>query len=204
MWKETFACVHEAPTSGMVASPDLARHTTTPFGAEGFENVIDFSNSPTSPTFKVMTDKSLIAELMIRHWGSPRMLVGMHTYDVSEIDAHGLFDAEGKLLAFVSWKMRDKNMVLCALHSLYEGQGYARQTLQHLKAHARDIGARAIRSMVSNDNMPALAFYQKNGFRFATLYVGAVDAYRAVMPGMITHGYMGIPVHDALELELIL
>ena len=164
----------------------------------------DSAQSPASPVFRAVEDKSPIAALMIKHWGSPRMLVGMHTYDVTQIDAHGLFDESDKLLAFASWKLRDKNMVLCVLHATIEGHGYASQLLEHLKVLGRAIGARAIRSMVSNDNMPALAYYQKNGFRLSTLYVGAVDAYRAVMPGMITHGYMGIEVHDALELELIL
>lgn len=145
-----------------------------------------------------------MVELMLKHWGSPRMLVGMHTYDVTEIDAHGLFTPEGELLAFASWKQRDRHLVLCALHTTLEGRGFARQMLDHVKQQARELGARSVRSMVTNDNMPGLIFYQKNGFRFATLYVGAVDAYRPVMPGMITHGYMDIPVHDALELEFIL
>jgi GNAT superfamily N-acetyltransferase len=204
MWKETFACVHAAPTSGMVNMPDMWARTMTLFRAKGFENVSELTTPPAALAFRPVLDKSPIAALMVKHWGSPRMLVGMHTYDVTEIDAHGLFDENDNLIAFASWKIRDKNMVLCALHSSLEGHGIARQMLEELKGHARSLGARAIRSMVGNDNMPALGFYQKNGFRFATLYVGAVDAYRSVMPGMITHGYMGIPVHDALELELVL
>ncbi len=152
-------------------------------------------------SFRPIEDKQEISDFMAKTWGSPRMLIGMHTYDVSEIDASGLFDRENRLLAFASWKRLDRNLILCALHSLNHGKGYAAALLAGLKDLARQSGARAIRAMVTNDNMPALIFYQKQGFRFSTLYVGAVDAYRPVMPGMLTHGYMGIPVHDALELE---
>lgn len=155
-------------------------------------------------SFLPVTDKRPIATLMTKHWGSPRMLVGMHTYDVTAIDAHGLFDPEGNLLAFASWTLRDKNVMLCALHAIVERKGLATQMLEHLKEHCRALGARNIRAMVSNDNMPALIFYQKCGFRFSTLYVGAVDAYRGVMPGLIKTGYLDIPVHDALELEFAL
>ena len=154
--------------------------------------------------FRSIEDKSLIREFMAKTWGSPRMLVGMHTYDVGEIEATGLFSADGKLLAFASWKMRERTAILCALHALAPGAGFASALLGHLKILARQAGARAIRAMVTNDNMSALIFYQKNGFRFATLYVGAVDAYRPVMPGMLTEGYRGIPIHDALELEILL
>lgn len=159
---------------------------------------------PEGIVFRVVDDKAAIADFMTRHWGSPRMLVGMHTYDVTEIEAHGLFDATGELLAFASWKLRERTIVLCALHALKEGNRFATFMLNEIKMLARQLGARSIRSMVTNDNMPALVFYQKNGFRFATLYVGAVDAYRPVMPGMITHGHLGLPIHDALELECLI
>lgn len=151
--------------------------------------------------FRPVEDKAPITGLMLKHWGSPRMLVGMHTYDVAEIEAHGLFTPEGELVAFASWKQRNRHLVLCALHATVEGQGLAGLMLEHVKTLGREIGTRAIRAMVSNDNMPGLVFYQKAGFRLLMLYAGAVDAYRPVMPGMITHGYLGIPVHDALELE---
>ncbi|HUN12321.1 MAG TPA: GNAT family N-acetyltransferase [Rhabdaerophilum sp.] len=160
--------------------------------------------TPTGLIFRAIEDKQILADFMIRHWGSPRMLVGMHTYDVTEIEGHGLYDAEGELLAFASWKLRERTIVLCALHALREGNGFATQMLNEIKKLARQTGARSIRSMVTNDNMPALVFYQKNGFRFATLYVGAVDAYRPAMPGMIRHGYLGLPIHDALELECLI
>ncbi len=159
---------------------------------------------PDGVVFRAVDEKQIISDFMTRHWGSPRMLVGMHTYDVTEIEAHGLFDAAGDLLAFASWKLRDRTIVLCALHALREGNRFATLLLGEIKALAQRIGARSIRSMVTNDNMPALVFYQKNGFRFATLYVGAVDAYRPVMPGMITHGHLGLPIHDALELECLI
>jgi len=155
-------------------------------------------------SLRPVTDKRPIAALMTKYWGSPRMLVGMHTYDVTVIDAHGLFDPAGNLVAFASWTMRDKNMMLCALHAVTEGRGIASHMLECVKDLAREQGARNIRAMVSNDNMPALIFYQKCGFRFSTLYVGAVDAYRGQMPGLIKNGYLGIPVHDALELEFAL
>lgn len=159
---------------------------------------------PDGIAFHTVEDKQAIADFMTRHWGSPRMLVGMHTYDVTEIEAHGLFDADGNLVAFTSWKLRDRTIVLCALHALREGNRLATLMLDELKTLARQLGARSIRAMVTNDNMPALVFYQKNGFRFATLYVGAIDAYRPVMPGMITHGHLGLPIHDALELECLI
>lgn len=148
-----------------------------------------------------IVDRSGIAAFMTKTWGSPRMMVGMHVFDVMENEATGLFREDGTLVAFASWAARDKIGYLCALHAFEEGKGLARQLLAALRPILKEAGVRTIRAMVTNDNMPAMVFYQMNGFRFRMLYAGGVDAYRPTMPGMLTHGYRGIPIHDALELE---
>lgn len=146
-------------------------------------------------------DRSGIVAFMTKTWGSPRMMVGMHVFDVTENEATGLFREDGTLVAFASWAARNKIGYLCALHAFEEDKGLARQLLAALRPIMKEAGVRYIRAMVTNDNMPAMIFYQMNGFRFRMLYAGGVDAYRPTMPGMLTHGYRGIPIHDALELE---
>jgi ribosomal protein S18 acetylase RimI-like enzyme len=147
-------------------------------------------------------DKTAIVAVMRETWGSEKLVVGMAFYDVALIDATGLYDADGRLHAFASWTMRNHTAYLCALHAITTGGGHARHLLDEVKLLAKARGARSMRAMVSNDNMPGFIFYQKNGFRFSNLYVGAVDAYRSQAPSLITHGYLGIEVHDALELEI--
>ncbi len=130
------------------------------------------------------------------------MMIGLHTYDCAEIDALGLFSAEGGTLALASWTMRGDVGLLCALHSLKPGQGAAVQLLDAVKAAAKARNAVKLRAMLTNDNMPGLVFYQKCGFRFSGLYVEAIDAYRSVIPTIIKTGYQDLPVRDALELEI--
>lgn len=147
-------------------------------------------------------DKSAFLKLMMRHWGSHRMMIGLKTYDCAEIPLLGLFSASGETLALASWSPDGEVAVLCALHSLAPGQGAAIRLLEAVKASAKARGARKLRAMLTNDNMPGLAFYQKLGFRFSGLYIEAIDAYRSVIPTIIRTGYEGIPIHDALELEI--
>jgi GNAT superfamily N-acetyltransferase len=169
-----------------------------PAGAQGAGEV---SEAEETLQLRPILDKSGIAAFMTKAWGSPRMMVGMHVFDVQEIEATGLFRENGTLVAFASWAARDKLGYLCALHAFEERKGYARQLLAALRPIMKEAGVQSVRAMVTNDNMPAMIFYQINGFRFRTLYAGGVDAYRPTMPGMRTHGYRGIPIHDALELE---
>lgn len=162
------------------------------------------TSSPGQFTLQNIEDKAEIAAFMTRYWGSPRMVAGMHVYDVGLIEATGLYDTNGELIAFASWALRDRIAYLCALHSLKPGRGIARHFLRSLLPVLAEKSVKSVRAMITNDNLPALAFYQKNGFRLTTLYVGAVDAYRSAMPGMLKRGYKDIPIHDTLEMELVL
>ena len=57
--------------------------------------------------------------------------------------------------------------------------------------------------VTTNDNLEALRFYQRRGFRLAALRPGAVDeARQRLKPHIGAVGELGIPLRDELELEL--
>jgi ribosomal protein S18 acetylase RimI-like enzyme len=147
-------------------------------------------------------DKSAFLALMMRHWGSHSMMIGIRVYDCAELPLLGLFSPSGETLAVASWAPEGDVAVLCALHALSPGQGAAIQLLDAVKAAAKASGATRLRAMLTNDNLPAMGFYQKQGFRFSGLYVEAIDHYRSVIPTIIRTGHQDIPVRDALELEI--
>lgn len=153
---------------------------------------------------RVVEDKSELLALMLRVWGSYKMMIDLHTYDVAEIDMLGLYTPVGETAALASWTLRGETAYLCALHSLRPGEGVAIRMLDEVKAAAKAAGAARLKAMLTNDNMPGLTFYQRRGFRLSGLYLEAIDHYRSVIPTIIKTGYRDIPVHDALELEIAL
>ena len=59
--------------------------------------------------------------------------------------------------------------------------------------------------ITTNDNLDALRFYQRRGFRITAIHAGAVDDSRArLKPEIPEAGDHGIPLRDELELELTL
>jgi GNAT superfamily N-acetyltransferase len=159
-------------------------------------------SAPSVGIIRDVEDKSAFLALMMASWGSHSMMIGLHVYDCAELDLLGVFAPNGKAMAYASWTVRGDVALLCALHSVAQGQGAAIQLLDAVKAAAKAKGAVKLRAMLTNDNMPGLAFYQKCGFRFSGLYVEAIDAYRSVIPTIIKTGYQDLPVRDALELEI--
>ncbi|MBD3848714.1 GNAT superfamily N-acetyltransferase [Bosea sp. OAE752] len=162
------------------------------------------AGEPDDLELRVVTDKGELLKIMMVAWGSHRMMIDLHVYDVAEIDALGLYEPNGRTAALASWTIRGETAYLCALHSLRPGEGVAIQMLDAVIAAARAAGAKRLKAMLTNDNMPGLVFYQRRGFRLSGLYLDAIDAYRSVVPTIIKTGYKDIPIHDAIELEIAL
>jgi ribosomal protein S18 acetylase RimI-like enzyme len=58
--------------------------------------------------------------------------------------------------------------------------------------------------VTTNDNVDALRFYQRRGFRLRAVRPGAVDeARRTLKPEIPAAGRYGIPLRDEVELELV-
>ena len=162
------------------------------------------SARPDELELRVVTDKTELCRIMLASWGSHSMMIDLHVYDVAEIDALGLFARDGRTAALASWTVRGDSAYLCALHSLRPGEGVAIRILDAVIEAARTAGAKKLKAMLTNDNMPGMIFYQRRGFRLSGLYPEAIDHYRSVVPDIIKTGYKDIPIHDAIELEIAL
>jgi hypothetical protein len=65
---------------------------------------------------------------------------------------------------------------------------------------ARKHGSRNIWMVTSNDNLDALRFYQRRGYRLVTVHAGAIDMARRLKPSIPPIGNHGIPLRDEIEL----
>ena len=81
------------------------------------------------------------------------------------------------------------------------GEGIGAALMAAAEAALRDAGVREAWLVTTNDNVRALAFYQRRGWRLARLVRGAVDeARRTLKPSVPRVAENGIPMHDELVL----
>jgi GNAT superfamily N-acetyltransferase len=91
---------------------------------------------------------------------------------------------------------------LLTLHARVARQGSGTALVEALVRAAAAEGATRIRVTTTNDNLDALRFYQRRGFRLTALRAGAVDESRERFKAEIpSAGDLGIPLRDELELE---
>jgi len=88
------------------------------------------------------------------------------------------------------------------LHARDRRRGVGTALVEAARARARDAGCRTLWVVTTNDNLDALRFYQRRGFRLRTVRPGAVDdARRRLEPEIPEFGDHGIPIRDEFELE---
>jgi ribosomal protein S18 acetylase RimI-like enzyme len=79
----------------------------------------------------------------------------------------------------------------------FQGRGAARTMLDAIWGEAARRGHQRVLVVTSNDDLPALALYQRYGFRITEVIPGRIaDHHGGEIPG-----FSGIPVRDEIRLE---
>jgi ribosomal protein S18 acetylase RimI-like enzyme len=102
----------------------------------------------------------------------------------------------------VTYVVENSACELVTLDSVQEGVGIGSALVQAVAQEAAHAGCSRVWCITTNDNHPALRFYQKRGFKIAAVRPGAVDRSRVLKPSIPLLGVNGIPIRDEIELEL--
>lgn len=108
----------------------------------------------------------------------------------------------GERVGLLTYAVQEDACEIVTLNSWAEGIGVGTALLAALREAARAVGCRRLWLVTTNDNLPALGFYQRRGFRLVAVHVAAVDEARQRKPQIPTIGLGGIPLRDELELAM--
>jgi GNAT superfamily N-acetyltransferase len=145
-------------------------------------------------------DEDWIGEVLARHWGGSQIAVGGRLVEARDLPA--LIAGERQGLATYRIAADSKTAELVTLNALTPRQGIGTALIADLAARLAVAGVRELRVRMTNDNLDALRFYQRRGFRLVALHRGAIDKARGIKPSIPLTGHHGIPVRDQLELAL--
>jgi ribosomal protein S18 acetylase RimI-like enzyme len=118
--------------------------------------------------------------------------------------AHAILVAEedGTLGGVLTYVVEGDRCEILTLHVAERWSGTGTALLEEVRRIAGQRGCRRLWLVTTNDNVDALRFYQKRGFRLNALHAGAVDESRMrLKPGIPRMGNYGIPLRDELVME---
>ena len=146
-------------------------------------------------------DRTWIESFLAEH-GSTR--VARRGEVVRPIDHPMLIaEADGAPAGLLTWIVSGGACEILTLHATRQWAGAGSALIEAVRAVAAERGCSRLWVLTTNDNVDALRFYQRRGFRFAELRAGAVDdSRRRLKPEIPVVGEYGIPIRDEIELEL--
>jgi GNAT superfamily N-acetyltransferase len=150
---------------------------------------------------QVEGDRGWVNDLVIARWGADIVV------------SRGIVHRPARLPGWVAWQSGERVGLLTyqfsggaceivTLDSLRPGIGVGTALIDAIRSVARDDGCLRMRVITTNDNLEALRFYQKRGFRLVAVHCNALEASRRIKPEIPSIGMHGIPLRDEIELEL--
>jgi ribosomal protein S18 acetylase RimI-like enzyme len=146
-------------------------------------------------------DRAWMAQFIQERWGSTLIVSRGTVHDTSQLPGF-IAIHDDHPAGLVTYHIEGGDCEIVTLDSPFQGMGIGSTLIQAVRSTAIEAGCRRLWLITTNDNLPALRFYQKRGFRLAALYLGAVDQARRIKPQIPKLGVEGIPIHDEIELEM--
>ena len=110
-------------------------------------------------------------------------------------------DMQGDISGALAWKRREEDalqIIALATEPMWQRSGVGGYLVAEAEIVARRTGARRVVLATTNDNLPALYFYQRRGYRLTEV---VRNAWRDNAELTIGVGFAEIPVLDELRLE---
>lgn len=108
---------------------------------------------------------------------------------------------DGAVAGVLTYDVVGDNCEILTLHAARQWSGMGSELVVTAGGLAAAAGCRRLWVVTTNDNVDALRFYQRRGFRLTDIRCGAVDlARRTLKPQIPLTGNYGIPIRDEIEL----
>ena len=147
------------------------------------------------------SQRQALEPLLRENWGGPLIASRGRLLDARQLP--GLWvGEEDRLVGYLLYHPEGDQWEVALLEALEQGRGVGSSLLGAVEELARRCGCKRLWLVTTNDNIHALAFYQRRGFVLAALHRDAVtEARRVLKPTIPLVGEGGIPLRDELELE---
>lgn len=144
------------------------------------------------------SDKDWIDIFITEHWCS------------NFVVAHGCKYFPGKLQGFaagydyeriglITYQIKNFRCEIVTLNSVIEGKGVGTKLMNLAEREAVKNKCKAVWLITTNDNLRAIKFYEKLGYRLVKVHQNAVEYSRKIKPDIPLIGENGIPIKDELE-----
>lgn len=147
-------------------------------------------------------DRKKVLEIIEVEWGIPIIVKG-RTLNPENLPGFIIYDGEN-IVGLMTYNIENDECEIVTLNSFRRNMGIGTALIKKVKKMAKSEGYMRLWLITTNDNVDAIRFYQTRKFRMVAIYRGAVDRSREIKPVIPDTGCYGIPIHDEIEMEMLL
>lgn len=143
-------------------------------------------------------DRAGIAGLFLTDFGRSKLVAFGEEFQLETVPAI-VAELDGDLAGALAYRLHGEMLQIVALATDPEWQrsGVGARLVDHAEAVARQAGLAHVTVTTTNDNLPALYFYQRRGYRLTEVVPDAISATGGQTG---CEGFAGIPMRDEFHL----
>jgi GNAT superfamily N-acetyltransferase len=138
-----------------------------------------------------------------KRWGLPVVSL-RRNYMPEEVSGLAILDGDETVKALVTWNIEGKKAELVSLDAFPPGEGMGSLALQAAEKALAAAGIARIWLITTNNNLRAINFYLRRGYRLVAVHLNAMERVRRVKPQIPMADRNGILLRDLFEFERIL
>ena len=134
-------------------------------------------------------------------WVGPFIATRGQLHDTRTHPGFVAVDSE-KVVGYILYNIVDDDCEITVLESLQPKQGIGSALIDVVRKAAKEKGCSRTWLITTNDNTPAIRFYQRYGFTLKAVHIDAMEAARKLKPQVPLTGLDGIPIAHEFEFEI--
>jgi ribosomal protein S18 acetylase RimI-like enzyme len=143
-------------------------------------------------------DRTPALDIFLREFGGRQLVADGRPVSLEDTDLL-VAETEGGIAGALAWRRLTGalHIVAMATDPLWQRSGVGGSLLAEAELLARRLSLPVVRVTVSNDNIPALYFYQRRGYRLSAVVPDSLSSQPANR-GLL--GFANIPIADEVQL----
>lgn len=143
-------------------------------------------------------EKQQIRQIVKNFWGEPEQLTFNKTYTVTKLPAC-IAKTKRNIVGFISYTQTKNATLIVALGILpqHQNTGIGKRLIAKIETEAKQHKKKRLLVSTSNDDLPALAFYQHLGFQITQVKPNVI----AQKHGTTLKGIGDLPIRDEIRLQ---
>ncbi len=144
-------------------------------------------------------DAAYVDEQWRRLWGLPVVSLDRE-YEPADVEGLVYRDDGGAPMGLVTWHLDGDGAEIVTIDAFERGRHVGGRLLNGAEEELRRRGAKRVTIMTTNDNLRAIAFYVRHGYRIVAVHLDAMERVRQLKPEVPKTGHDDLPLQDVIEL----